>query len=165
MEIWFSLPARWAVWFYLIGTAAAILWLAWKYALAVESTRWPWVQGKVIKAWVEETNDDGPQYSPRVKYIYKVDGITYDSYNLRITGDIACGKRRAQRIADYYENKGSVYVWYDPQKPARSTLKPGGAGWLMAGLIAVSILGPLLALASTEAGQQFLSRMGIHFES
>ncbi len=160
----FSVPSNWMVWFYLIATAVAILWLSWQYALAVESTKWTQVQGKVIKAWVEETNDDGPNYSPRVEYIYKVNGLIYTSFTLRLTGNFTCGKRRAQRIADYYQYKDPVNVWYDPANPERAALKPGGAGRLLAGLIVVSILGPLLAFAASDAGQQFLAQLGIHFE-
>lgn len=159
-----SLPANWMVWVYLIGTVAAILWLAWHYSLAVESARWPFVQGKIVKAWVEETWDDGPEYSPRVEYIYKVNGLIYTSFTLRLTGDMTCSKRRAQRIVDYYQFKDPVNVWYDPQQPTRATLKPGGAGWLLAGLIIVSILGPVMAFAASAAGRRFLSRIGINVE-
>lgn len=158
----FTLPTNYEVWFYAIATLAAIVWLSWQYSLAVESSRWPCVQGKVIKAWVKETWGSEQNYSPQVEYIYKVDGVIYTSFTIRLTGDISCGKRRAERIAAWYDGRDPLSVWYDPSKPERATLKPGGAGWLMAGLLVVSILGPLLAFAATTAGRRFLSQMGIN---
>jgi hypothetical protein len=159
-----TLPANWIAWVYLAATVAAIVWLAWHYALAVESTKWTLVRGKIVKAWVEEKWGDGPNYSPRVEYIYKVNGLIYTSFTLRLTGDLWCRRRRARRIADYYDGRDPVNVWYDPNDPERATLKTGGAGWLLAGLIAVSILGPLLAFAVSEAGQRVLAQLRNNLE-
>jgi hypothetical protein len=160
----FAIPIDFRVLFYATITVAAIVWLAWHYSLAVESTHWPCVQGKIVKAWVKETWDDGRSYSPRVEYIYKVDGIVYTSFTLRLTGNISCGKRRAERIVSSYPGQSPVDVWYDPKKPTRATLKTGGAAWLLAALIAVGVLGPLLVFAATSEGRQLLSRYGINSE-
>ena len=77
---------------------------------------------------------------------------------------MAVGKIRAQRIVAAYPMGAPVEVWYDPEKPGRSTLKPGGAGWVFAGIPVVSVAGPLLVFASTPAGRLFLKGLGLHEE-
>ena len=153
-----------AVWFYLVATLGAIAWLSWHYALAVESTRWPHVQGKVLRAWVERTNDEYSNYSPRVNYTYKVDGMLHSSTTLWLTGDKSMRRGRAEGIAASYRAGDPVEVWYDPKKHTRATLKPGGAGWLMASLMVVSVAGPLLAWVFSEKGRRIMGEMGIHIE-
>jgi hypothetical protein len=153
-----------AVWIYLVVTLGAMIWLSWHYALAVESTRWPSVQGKVRRAWVERTDNEYSYYSPRVEYEYNVDGILHSSTTVWLTGDKSWLRGRAERVAASYQAGNPVDVWYDPKMPKRATLKPGGAGGLLAMLVAISVAGPLLALAFTERGQRILADFGIHFE-
>jgi hypothetical protein len=153
-----------AVWFYLVVTLGAIVWLSWHYTLAVESTRWPQAQGRVLRAWVERADSEYSYYSPRVEYAYEVDGIVHRSATIWLTGDKSMRRGRAERIAASYQARDSVEVWYDPKKPTRATLKPGGGRWLLASLVAVSVAGPALALAFTEKGQRVLSEIGIHIE-
>jgi uncharacterized protein involved in copper resistance len=153
-----------AVWFYLATTLAALVWLSWHYALAVASTRWPHVQGEVLRVLVEKADSEYPYYSPRVEYAYKVDAILHTSSTVWLSGYKSMRRGRAERIAACYQAGHPVEVWYDPKKPARATLKPGGAGWLLAGLVAVSVVGPLLAAAFTNEGRRILAEIGIHVE-
>jgi Protein of unknown function (DUF3592) len=161
----FPLPWSWAPWFYLVLTIGALVWLSWQYTLALASVRWPRVQGRVIKAWVEHHPwGDPPNHSPRVEYVYKVDGQHYSSRTIRLTGSITTGKGRAEKIIARYPVGSPVDVWYDPDKHERATLKPGGGGWLLGGIIVVGVMGPLLTFASTPAGRLFLRGLGIQEE-
>jgi hypothetical protein len=153
-----------AVWIYILVTLAAILWLSWQYSLAVESMRWPRARGKVLKAWVERSDNEYAYYSPRVEYAYEVDGVAYSSKTIWLTGDRSMLRGRAERMAARYPVGDSVEVRYDPKKPTRATLKPGGAGWLLVSLVAISVVGPLLAFAFTDAGRSFLGQIGIRVE-
>ena len=49
-------------------------------------------------------------------------------------------------------------------KPTRGALEPGGAGWLLAGLLTVSAAGPLLAFALSNPGRRMLGEIGIRVE-
>jgi hypothetical protein len=153
-----------AVWIYIGLTLAAIVWLSWRYSLAVESTKWPSVRGKVLRAWAERTDNEYSYYSPRVKYEYKVDGVLHSSQTIWIAGDRSMLRRRAERIAAGYRPGDPVDVWYDPAKPDRAALKPGGAGPLLAVLVVVSVVGPLLAVAFTDTGRAALGELGIRIE-
>ena len=55
-------------------------------------------------------------------------------------------------------------VWYDPKKPVRATLRPGGAGRPLASLVTVSVVGPLLAVAFSDEGRRILAEIGIQVE-
>jgi hypothetical protein len=153
-----------AVWVYLVVTLVAIVWLSWHYTLAVESTRWPHVQGRVLKSWAEKTDSEYSYYSPRVEYTYSVDGVRHSSTTVRLIGDRSMRRSRAERVAASYKVGDTVEVWYDPNKPTRATLQPGGARWLLASLIVVSVVGPLLALAFTNEGRRFFAQIGVHIE-
>ncbi|HKA01045.1 MAG TPA: DUF3592 domain-containing protein [Candidatus Solibacter sp.] len=153
-----------AVWFYIVATLGALIWLSWHYALAVASTRWPRVTGKILRAWAERTDSEYAYYSPRVEYAYEVEGTLHRSTTVWLTGDKSMRRGRAERIAATYQAGDPVEVWYDPTKPARATLKPGGAGWLLATIVVVSVAGPLLALAFTETGRRVLGELGIQVE-
>ena len=64
-----ALPTDWKPWILAIVTVAALVWLSWLYTLAQASTRWPHVQGRVLRAWVEDRWwADPPYHSPRVEY-------------------------------------------------------------------------------------------------
>jgi hypothetical protein len=153
-----------AVWIYIVATLGALVWLSWHYALAVASTRWPRVKGTIRRAWVERTDSEYAYYSPRVAYEYEVGGTIHLSTAVWLTGDKSMLRGRAERIAATYQAGDPVEVWYDPAKPARATLKPGGAGWLLASILVVSVVGPLLALAFTATGRRVLGELGIHVE-
>ncbi len=153
-----------AVWFYVLATLGAIVWLSWHYAMAVESTRWPRVEGKILSASVEKVDNEYPYYSPRVNYTYKVDGMLHSSTTIWLTGDNPMRRGRAEKIAASYQVGGPIDVWYDPKKPIRATLKPGGTGWLLAGIVVVSLAGPLLAWAFSENGRRIMAEIGIHIQ-
>ena len=76
-----------AVWFYIAVTLAGILWVGWRYVLASESRRWPRTKGKVVRAWAERTDSEYFYYSPRVEYVYKVNGTPYRSTTVWIAGE------------------------------------------------------------------------------
>jgi Protein of unknown function (DUF3592) len=153
-----------AVWFYIVVTVAAMVWLSWHYVLAVESTRWPRVRGKVVRSWVERVDFEYAYYSPCVEYTYEVAGVHHRSTTIWLTGFKSMRRRRAERIAATYVAGDPVDVWHDPNRPTRAALKPGGAGWLLAVLAAVSVVGPLLTLAFTDMGRRALADIGIRIE-
>src|SRR5215831_12643873 len=91
-----------AVWFYIAATLVAIIWLSWHYALAVESTRWPRVQGKIRRSWVERVDSEYGYYSPCVEYTYEVNGVPNRSTTIWLTGSKSMRRFRAETIAGSY---------------------------------------------------------------
>ena len=71
---------------------------------------------------------------------------------------------RAEMMASKCFPGDEVKVWYDPEKPDRAALIPGGDEGLLVALVVISIVGPILAVAFTDPGREFFETLGIHIE-
>jgi hypothetical protein len=139
------------MWFYAIVTVAAIIALSWQLTISLASTNWPKVEGKILASSVELVDSEYASYAPKIEYQYAVDGQTYRSDKLRCSFWSSTFKSRARRIAEAYRPGDAVTVFYDPAKPSRAVLQPGGATGLAVALIAVSVIGPRLAFLFRNA--------------
>jgi hypothetical protein len=139
------------MWFYAIVTVAAIVVLSWDLTISLASTKWPRVEGKILASSVEVEGGEYPYYTAKIAYQYLVDGQTYRSDKVRCSFWSSSFKGRARRIADAYRPGDPVAVFYDPAKPSRAVLRPGGGGGLAVALIAVSLIGPGLAFLFRNA--------------
>ncbi|MBE2200341.1 MAG: DUF3592 domain-containing protein [Anaerolinea sp.] len=120
----------------------------------LRSRKWPDAPGHVIVAEVRKVKGTSPlssmRYQVMLEYEYEVDGQKFRSGNISI-GDATItqlhqglrSRRIAEKIVQSYPFYSSVNVYYDPQNPARATLKPGvRSGNLILWLITLLI--PLL---------------------
>lgn len=139
------------MWFYAIVTLAAIIGISWQLTVSMASTKWPRVEGKILASSVELVDGEYASYAPKIEYHYVVDGQIYRSNKLRVSFWSSSFKARARRIADAYRPGDPVAVFYDPAKPSRAVLQPGGAGGLAVALVAVSVIGPVLAFVFRNA--------------
>ncbi len=91
------------------------------------SKNWPSVPGEVIKSEVETYRRDGnTHYLPDIVYTYAVDGKTYTSSKITV-GDppLDSNISPAKRAQAEYPVGKAVDVYYDPEVPSSSALKPG----------------------------------------
>lgn len=91
------------------------------------SKNWPSVPGEVIKSEVETHRSDGEtHYLPDIVYTYAVDGKTYTSSKITV-GDppLDSNISPAKRAQAEYPVGKAVDVYYDPEVPSSSALKPG----------------------------------------
>ncbi len=119
------------------------------------SRHWPTTEGEVSYSGVVETTSSkvGSEFRPSVAYHYEVQGVAHTStaiHSLWEPGGLS--RHEAQQIADKYPLGKLVTVYYDPTKPHRAMLEPGGqwanylvllplgAGFVIAG-IAILVLG------------------------
>jgi hypothetical protein len=138
-----------------IGTAATAAsgWYAYK---GLRSGNWPIVEGRVLHAYLDESNDTRGEkfYKAEIKYAYNIFGTSHVSDDigfLRSPSDDVVRKL----IADHPEGP-QVTVYYNPSRPANSVVIPGlgPMHWLICGLSLVPLIGVLpLVLYPTTPGQ------------
>ena len=101
-------------------------------AEARQSLGWPHVPGHVRAAGpLEQPHERGAPPFQRVRYVYTVAGIDYESNR------VSFGRSPRERVVSgaevvgYSENE-RVTVYYDPKDPESAVLEPGPttAGWI-----------------------------------
>jgi hypothetical protein len=93
----------------------------------ITSKSWPIADGSIISAGVTESNSsdsDYRRYRPDVEYTYTVDGRIYTSRNVAFY-DCSSGFDTIKVYVDTLQTNGPFMVYYHPQKPHLSVLKPG----------------------------------------
>jgi hypothetical protein len=113
---------------------------------------WPKTDGRVTRSQVEtavQQHDranagrrdyEVTMYVPRVVYSYQVDGNTFEGDNIGWSGS-ASTPGYAEKTIKRFAPQTPVQVFYNPQDPTQSTLKPAGGAfavvlWLIAALLA-----------------------------
>lgn len=113
--------------FILIGGFVFFMWGLPPLKYASASRAWPSVSGEITRSEVETYRKDGKtQYLPDIAYKYSIDGKNYSSSKVTVgdppyTSNISPAKRMQ---AEYPVGK-SVDVFYDPEVPSSSALRPG----------------------------------------
>ncbi len=99
------------------------------------SATWPATEGRIVQATIDEKMAGSFSHSPfihhyaSVRYDYVVDGKRYRGW--RICFDYSNCKtgttdQKAQALLDQYPKDMAVKVYYNPDAPEFSTLRPGG---------------------------------------
>jgi hypothetical protein len=113
--------------FILIGGFVFFMWGLPPLKYANASKAWPSVPGEITRSEVETYRKDGKtQYLPDIAYKYNIDGKNYTSSKVTV-GDppYTSNISPARRIQSEYPVGKSVDVYYDPEVPSSSALKPG----------------------------------------
>lgn len=91
------------------------------------SKSWPSVSGEVIKSEIDTWQKDGKtHYTPKIVYTFTVDGKKLTSSKITV-GDSPFDSNisPAKRVQAEYPVGKQVDVFYDPEVPSSSALKPG----------------------------------------
>ena len=139
----------------LLGIGSFLLIKALRYRrLATAAAQWPTAEGRVIAADVirraSKSDDEFDSYTPKVRYVYAVNGAQYVSDLVRI-GLADFGYASEQQARDHmarYPVGAVVAVRHDPQSPELAVLEIGQLGatrYLLAGsLLAVVGIGAVV---------------------
>jgi hypothetical protein len=124
---------------------------------------WPRTEGRVTGSQVEtaiQRHDranvgrrdyEVTMYVPRVVYSYRVDGNTFEGDNIGWSGS-ASTPAYAEKAIKRFALQTPVQVFYNPQDPTQSTLKPaGGAFAVVLWLISVLFAGAAIAVGMAAA--------------
>ena len=103
---------------------------------ASNSRTWPQAQGTMLVSAVDRktsTARDGPgrtsststSYMPRVEYRYEVDGEAHTGTRLELLERGEGTRAKVAAKLEKFPQGAKVAVYYDPDDPAQSVLKPG----------------------------------------
>ncbi len=126
----------------IVAGTALILWQMPSLQYAEGMKKWPTVEGIVTSASIT----GGRNYQPEIYYKYTVGTESYEEIsNVHAPGFGTKGRRFdvAETLVGEYPPGTAVIVFYDPDEPGFSTLKPG-ATWDIYGKLSLGII--LLAI-------------------
>ena len=121
------------------GYAGTILWEA-------ESSKdWPTVQGKVVTASLDQRVFGGRRIERlNFRYAYTVNGKPYSGNRVTIGPRVGPLAPRAMDVVAEYRRRPDVTVFYSPDDPSRSVLKPGATQTVFF----IAAIGPLMVIIS-----------------
>lgn len=131
---WFLLFIGIGLWFLILHLSAAVR--------CLKSKSWSSVEGTIITSSIDEEVSRDPDserkinYRLRISYSYEVGGARYVSSRVAFdesTGYIFTKKETSKRQARYPTGK-QIKVYYDPNKPQRSTLETNMKASIIYGL-------------------------------
>lgn len=104
-----------------------------RLATAGASVKWPHVKGEILTSKLEEEADDSGEGAPKtfraaVTYRYTVDGKTFEGDRTDLNDLSTSDPAPAQSLLQQFPAGATVDVFYDPQNPSQSLLKPGISG-------------------------------------
>lgn len=114
---------------------------------SLESTGWPTATGVVVSSQMETRSEKNhsDKYYPDIEYEYEVDSTKYEGYQVSYSFSEDSDRSAVERIVGDYPAGKQVEVYYKPEDPGESVLRPGGVnrlpqtivGWA---LVVVSVL-------------------------
>ncbi len=134
-------------WWFAALTLAGIVLFSWELSLALATLKWPKVEGRVLRSYAEDTGSESPSWAAKVQYEYTVEGRPYRSSKVQYGATQLMMQGRAERLAATRRPGDTVSVWYDPGKPSRAVLRPGGHVGVAIALIVTCVAGPAMVLA------------------
>jgi hypothetical protein len=144
------------------GFGLLVVWFALAFTSYVRRARkWPSVRGRIVRSGAEEYQDNlrgsddivRTYYKPCVIYTYEVGGREYsgDRIAMGITTS-ATSARPAERTAAKYPVGREVDVYYNPQVPSESVLRPGSRWHYIPWIAAACVLALAWAVATGRLG-------------
>jgi hypothetical protein len=139
--------------FFLVG-AFLLFFFTQQWLIGLVSLNWQTTQGKIVTSQaVACVHKYFPNtYKAKIIYSYFVNGSSYSSDNITFTTDSAliyCGN--AEKMMAIYPLGKSVLVYYDPDNPENSVLRPGGTSLMSVGIsLAMFIYGIKLFVSESD---------------
>ena len=127
---------------------------------------WPTTSGIMEDVqFITDNDSDGTTYEVRAKYLYRVQGVSYEGDNISFGYNAGSGLVAHQQIYEKLKSAKKIEVRFNPDQPSQSTLAYGatrshfimltfGATWLLF-VIGFTIL--VFMFGQTDAG--LLSRL------
>jgi hypothetical protein len=115
--------------------AAPIAYVPYHLAEQRQSESWVTADGEITQAALSISKTPPRTYSPRIEYMFEVDGREYTGSTLDYSGGPSSLDEIAVRkyLASFIE-QNPLRVYYDPADPSRNCLVPGGEiSWLVVG--------------------------------
>ena len=136
--------------FAIVGAAIFFLFALPPLQYSYASKSWPAVPGTITRSEVDVwQRDSQTHYQPDIAYSYTINGEKYTSSKITI-GDPPLDNNvtRAKRLQSEYPVGKEVSVYYDPELPESSALKPGSKSgdYMLAGFAAIFFFVGLVAL-------------------
>jgi hypothetical protein len=131
---------------FLVVGVAQLVWCISESQQAIASSQWPTTEGQIIAALVVESHEGrGTAYLPRVTYSYAVDGTSYTGTEIYFgtTGGVGELPHQAERTIQQFPVRSRVAVYYQPERPDHSVLRPG-LYWYSYAWFGLSLLGILV---------------------
>ena len=120
-------PITLGIIFAIVGGAIFFLFALPPLQYSSTSKSWPTVPGTITKSEIDIWRSDSKtHYQPDIVYAYSVNGKKYTSSKITV-GDPPLDNNvtPAKRLQAEYPVGKEVVVYYDPEVPASSALKPG----------------------------------------
>jgi hypothetical protein len=95
------------------------------------STTWPTTSGEIIASRIETTSvkrgsrHSHYYHSPLIVYSYKVEGVHYSGNRIEPGRQVSGHRQYVENIVEAYPIGTAVNVYYNPDAPTLSFLKPG----------------------------------------
>ncbi|MFH1923230.1 MAG: DUF3592 domain-containing protein [Planctomycetota bacterium] len=94
---------------------------------AAASRSWPQASGRITESRVEswEDSEGDRSYAASINYEYEVNRIRYTGDRISFGDHSSGGPSLAHSLVRRYPTRKGVQIFYDPNRPERSVLKPG----------------------------------------
>ena len=120
-----------------IGYFAWEIYLLWLGSL---SKNWPATTCTILESFVDEEDNDGVVYLPKVRYSYKVGTKIYQSSRFSYQSLSLTTLGEASDFLRGISKGKTVPVFYDPKSPSRSVLLRGYNSRNFLGLFIISVI-------------------------
>ena len=102
------------------------------FLLGIMSMTWPSTEGIVLeKSLAGKQVEKGTLYKPEIKYQYSVNNKSYNGNKIAFSIFIF-GKDWATTIINKYNPNDKIQIFYNPNDPQTSCIKPGPEIWASA---------------------------------
>lgn len=87
---------------------------------------WPKTVGSIQDVqFITDNDSDGTTYEVKAKYLYRIQGISYEGDNISFGYNAGSGLVAHQQIYDKLKSAKKIEVRFNPDKPSQSTLSYG----------------------------------------
>jgi len=140
-------PSSFKFWVFLIASAA-LAWELYSLRLAQLSNNWAATTCQILESYIDEEDNDGVIYLPKVRYSYKVGAKTYESKKFSYQSLSLNTMGEASDLLRGISKGKTVPVFYDPRKPSRSVLLRGSSSNNLFGILIMCIIIAIIVYSS-----------------
>ena len=111
----------------MIGAASGFFFV-WSLVKQNAIRKWAFTQGKALESRLNIVSGDS--FEPYVKYSYAVKGKNYTNDKISPVNYLTEEENAAKKVLSPYWADAPVNVYFDPNDPSRSVLKPKNSLWI-----------------------------------